>query len=589
MDFQVIPSESLQNKASTLQLKGSLEASFFGGLFEVGGAATYLQAKPPSMNHARGSLHLSVATESKDLPTSLLNRKSVSYQEAFEEGSATHVVTAVLYGAQVFFVFDCGVSESAGVRDTQRHLLEMIEKIPKVADAHQRRDGEREMEGRIRCTLYSDIPLGNPTTFQEAVDIFAGFPQLSRERGKAVPVKVWLYPLIKLHPKAARVVRDPALDWLKEAEAHLQALIDADIDCNDLIKSPAAVSFPVMKDHLEQLRQLCGQHGQIFQQEVGKALLAVRGGKEEAAVLRGVLMRLTRSPFHKEALKELLGRKKQKMDFVKLCLSRLEGLEVVSTQKLDEILFDCRNKVVVAFMLTSLQREEPSLEELRAWLQRAHLGGNGDSATAVPYSKKQPSKLWFEDEETKRRIRCAVSSLSDFAGIHRERDNVRFLVSSVWDESYPGASVYLYENGMLVNDHLELPSRPAPPKVELVQPDSAQITVNPVSFGAGSVSGYEVQYQIGGNEWTSLQTGPSDRLTLHVRFDIKYQFRCAAVTQLGLSQWSEVAWVCPRGKPAEVTGGLPRSSLAEWEEEVGEGEEEDLKEEEEEEERKRKR
>ncbi|KAG8148294.1 hypothetical protein E2320_014135 [Naja naja] len=106
---------------------------------------------------------------------------------------------------------------------------------------------------------------------------------------------------------------------------------------------------------------------------------------------------------------------------------------------------------------------------------------------------------------------------------------------------------------MLVNGHLELPSRPAPPKVELVQLDSAQITVNLVSFGAGSVSGYEVQYQIGGNKWTSLQMGPRDQLALNVHFNIKYQFRSTAVMQLGLGQWSEVASVCPRGKSAEVT------------------------------------
>ncbi|XP_058035348.1 uncharacterized protein LOC131196526 [Ahaetulla prasina] len=352
------------------------------------------------------------------------------------------------------------------------------------------------------------------------------------------------------------------MGWLREAEAHLQSLIKVDLRCQDLIKSPIADLFPEMKVQVKQLRCLCRRHGQIFRQEVGKALLAVRMGQEEAAVLGGVLTRLLCSPFHQQALKKLLARKKQKMDFVKLCLSHLEGLEVVSTpDKLEEILFDCRHKVVVAFVLTSLHREEPSLDGLRGWLP---LEGSGEPAMVGPSSEKQPSQLWFEDEERKQWIRCAVSSLSTFAEIHREKENVRFLVSSVWDESHPGASVYLYENGKLINRHLELPFRPAPPEVELYQPDRVWIKVNPVSFGACSISRYEVEYRIAGETWTSVHMKcPEDGISLDVHRNIQYQFRCAVVTQVGIGQWSEIVSLCPTEKP-EKEAPLPGGRQAEF-------------------------
>lgn len=553
-DVQVLPSESLQSKAEALRLSGSLKASFLAGLFEVAGAATYLEESPPSARQARGTLHLLTTTESRHLPKGLLTRERVSFREAFEEGFATHVVTAVLYGAQAFFVFDCAVSESEDLRDIQRHLREAIEEIPKVAAEgpapFRRSNAQRGMEGKVCCASYSDIPLKSPTAFLEALEIYASFPRMLGEGGKAVPVTVWLYPLVKLDPKAARIVRDlPWGGWLGEAQGHFQSLLDVDLGCRELIRSPVVGLFPEMKEQLEQLRRLCGQHRRMFRLEVGKALLAVRTGKEEAAILGDLSACVIRSPFHQQALKELLDRKKRETDFMTLCLSHLKGLHVVSAlNQLDEVLFGRRHRFVVAFMFTSLHRGQPSLEELRGWLRRPCGEGSGEAALATPSLEKPVSKLWFEDEERKHGIRCAVASLSDFAEIHQKREDLRFLVSSVWDESHPGATVYLYEDGTLVDRQLELPSRLSPPEVEPVQEDRVRVTVQPASFGAASVSRYEVEYRVAGAEWTSL---PGEDLRVHR--NIEYHFRCAPVTPIGIGRWSETVRLYHAENPKQVS------------------------------------
>ncbi|KAM3820786.1 verrucotoxin subunit beta-like isoform 2-T2 [Vipera latastei] len=559
-EVQVLPSASLQSKAEALNLKGALKASFLGELFEVGGAATYLEEGPPSVRQARGTLHIRTTTELKQLPTGLLSRERVFYREALEEGSATHVVTAVLYGAQAFFVFNRQVSESEDIREIQQRLLEMVETMSKAAAEGRaplgQSNAQREAEGQIRCTLYSDVALKNPATFQEALETYASFPQTSGEVGKAVPVTVWLYPLVRLDPKAARLARDLPSGWLGDAQAHLESLREADLACRDLLRSPPAGLFPEMKDRLEQLRRLCRQHGQAFRLEVGTTLLAVRAGKEEAGVLGALSTGLIRSPFHRQALTELLGRKKWEMEFLALCLSRLQGLEVVSTpSKLEEILFGCWHRFVVAFMLTSLRGGDPDVEELRGWLRRPLSEGSGEPASS---SEKPSSKPWFEDEGRKHGIRCAVASLSDFAQLHQNRGDLRFLVSSVWDESRPGASVYLYEDGKLVDRQLELPSRPVPPGVELVQADRVRVVVRPASFGAASVSRYEVQYRMAGDEWASL---PAEEL--RVQLNVEYQFRCAAVTPIGRGRWSEAVSVCHPEK-AEKVAPLLRGRQAEF-------------------------
>ncbi|XP_070593615.1 stonustoxin subunit alpha-like isoform X2 [Erythrolamprus reginae] len=558
-ESQVLPlNDPLQSKASALCLEGALKASFFGGLFEVGGSAAFLEENPLSGNGARGTLHLSVTTEWMYLPMDVLHGKRDRYQAVVEDGSATHVVVALLYGAQAFFMFDCSVRKSKDDWwDVQRHLLQMIQKVPKVAaggrDAPRWSDEEREMQRRIQPKLYSDLPLDNPSTFREALDAYAAASRILRDgREKTVPVKVWLYPLIRLEPQAARVVREPPLAWLREAEAHKQALRKVDARCHNLIEPNVWTISPETRDQVKQLRWLCQQHSAAFQEEIGRALLAVRTGREESGVLTGIITRLLLSPFHRQALKKLVARKRQEVDFVKLCLSHL-GIRSYWYQ-LDEILLKGEYKVVVAFVLTSLHREDPSLDELRDWLHRPRLDKNGDSGTPAPSAKKPPSKLWFEDEERKCWIRCAISSLSDFAKIHQRNENICFRVSSVWDESHPGASVYLYEHGALVNRQLELPSRPAPPKVEMVNPAFAWVSVSLVSFGAGSVSGYQVDYRIAGEEWTSLHVdGSKGGVGLAIERNVAYDFRCAViVTPVGIGPWSEIACFCATQEPEKA-------------------------------------
>ncbi|KAM3822827.1 GTPase IMAP family member 6-like [Vipera latastei] len=98
--------------------------------------------------------------------------------------------------------------------------------------------------------------------------------------------------------------------------------------------------------------------------------------------------------------------------------------------------------------------------------------------------------------------------------------------------------------------------RPPSLKVEPVQPKSFQISIDPVSVGKPSVSRYQVEYRIAGEKnWKSLHTeGPKVQFAVEdVHLNLQYQFRCAAVTQVGLSQWSEaVTCICPSWRPEKA-------------------------------------
>ncbi|MBN3284132.1 STXB protein, partial [Polyodon spathula] len=109
-EFQIIASDSIEDKSSALNIEASLKASFLGGLVEVKGSAKYLKDTKSSKQQARVTLHYRTTTKFMQLTMKQLGRGNVQHPYVFDQGIATHVVTAVFYGAQAFFVFDRDVS-----------------------------------------------------------------------------------------------------------------------------------------------------------------------------------------------------------------------------------------------------------------------------------------------------------------------------------------------------------------------------------------------------------------------------------------------------------------------------------------------
>ncbi|XP_039592095.1 neoverrucotoxin subunit beta-like isoform X2 [Polypterus senegalus] len=197
--FKVITSDSLDEKTSTLNVTASLKASFLCGLIEVDGSAKYLNDTKSSKRQSRVTLHYSTTTRMEQLSMSHLGNQNVDYPEVFEQKSATHVVTAVLYGAQAFFVFDQSSSKEEERQEIKGKLALTITKFISVKAKGDLKmtDEEKKTTDHLNCTFYGDFALDhNPASFQEAMEIYTELPtKLGKDYELAVPIQVWLYPL----------------------------------------------------------------------------------------------------------------------------------------------------------------------------------------------------------------------------------------------------------------------------------------------------------------------------------------------------------------------------------------------------------
>ncbi|CAI5789317.1 Stonustoxin subunit alpha [Podarcis lilfordi] len=576
-EYEIIASDSIDDKASALNVPASLKASFLGGTVEVDGSGKFLQDTKKSTKQARVTLQYKATTKYSQLTMSHLGFQNVTYPAVFEHGTATHVVTAILYGAQVFFVFDRNISSSESVQDIQGSLHAVINwiKVSVKGEASvEMEEKEKAQTENFSCKFYGDFSLeSNPVTFQDAMKVYSDLPQKLGEDGeKAVPVRVWLYPLTKLDFRAAKMVREISLALIFDAQTILENLNEINMRCNDLAMNPAAENFPDLNMKISRFKDLCKQHRQTFQKHLAEIMPLIRGGGKEESVLVDILMSINQSPFNNQRLSEFLDAKEQEINLVNSYLIILSGMEVISSQnKLIEIVLNPVNEFVVSFTFNSLHDEEPFLATLQDWLHKDFFQETANSTSGQSTPKN--NEAWFEHQERNRKARKAAKSITHFAQVNKSNEKTRFLVASVPDQDNPGASIYLYEDGEMVSSNFELPSNPLPPLVGQIGHESVQLTFQPAEYGRAAISSYQVEYKIAGEEnWKIVNTDDSQE-TFQVRglsANTEYQFRYSARSKPGLSETSNVSKsvqtlpTSPPGELREIFAASSKISIA-WE------------------------
>ncbi|XP_078251936.1 uncharacterized protein LOC144591790, partial [Rhinoraja longicauda] len=548
-EFHIIASDSMEKKAAALNVSGSLKASLLGGLVEVKGSAKYLSDTKESKQQARVTLQYKTTTRFEQLTMNHLGRQNITYPGVFDEGSATHVITAVVYGAQAFFVFDQMASSAENTQDIQGNMEAMVKFLPLIAiqgKASVKMTKEQKSHSeKFSCTFYGDFSLkNNPTTFKDAINIYATLPTLLGPGGEhSVPITVWLYPLNKLDSKAAQLVRGISVGLVNRCQSVLEQLSEAVMRCNDLMKESVADQFPEIGNRILHFRAMCLEYTLVFQGNLARVLPSIRGGGEEEGLLVNILKNREQSPFKHQALTTWLDDKEREMKVVGRYLSVFKDVPIVKSMgELDDKLMDLATDYVVCFTFTTLHREDFYLSEANNHLrsltaQNMQVPNPADGSCATGHSEH-----WFNSRSVSQKMKELFRSFLDFATANRADEKVIFLVSSVQNDSKVGASIYLYEGGFLENQCFEPPSRPEIPTVSGTTHDSVTLQLQPPRCGAGEVVGYKVEYQVSQQEeWTILDTPDQCHsftipgLQPHQEYHIRYR----AVTKVGVSRASE--------------------------------------------------
>ncbi|XP_068196037.1 uncharacterized protein [Antennarius striatus] len=538
-DFEIVASETIEDKSSALNVEASLKASFLCGLVEVEGSAKYLNDQKTSKHQARVTMTYKATTKFEELSMNHLGRGNVKHPYVFDNGLATHVVTGILYGAQAFFVFDREVSEQESHQDIEGNLRVMIKKIPLLAiegkGSLKMEDKDRENVNKFSCRFFGDFSLQKtPTTFEDAIQVYQSLPSLLGRNGEnAVPMKVWLFPLTTLDSSAAKIVRQISIRLIQESQSVLEDFSELEMRCNDVLKTTAAQQFPQIKDKIKTFKEMCFEFKLDFQRTLATKLPFIRGGGEEESVLAEILMKRHSSPFNSKDLHAWVDCKEREIYLLKSFTSLMKNTKIISCQSsLHAEIFGTEH--ALCFVFSSLGSAESYLSSLSNYLKR----------TSKPDDHPDVEKeQWFSSKEVVNAARHKAKLFSDFAGANKDNKDVVFLTVGSTDDTQKGSCIYYYKDGLSVDENFEPPSKPETITVDDVNHNSVTLKISPPQFGAKNLPSYSVEYCImGEDEWQQNMVPLAEKVTVsNLCPNTQYMFRCRAATSFGVGPANEIS------------------------------------------------
>uniref|UniRef100_A0A673FRA8 Uncharacterized protein n=1 Tax=Sinocyclocheilus rhinocerous TaxID=307959 RepID=A0A673FRA8_9TELE len=449
-------SDSVSSKSSLMDISTSLKASFLGGLVKVGGSAKYLLDTKSSNQQFRVTMYYSETSRFEQLTMTQLGK--ITYPQVFDQKTATHVVTAVLYGAQAFMVFDRTFSEEENKQEIEGELNVMVKKIPLFSiegkGTAQMTDAEKEMVEKITCTFHGNVcPEQNPTTYMEALNLYKQLPTLLKESPQnAVPIKVWLYPLHLLKTTAAQLEKEINTSLVSNTQDIMDGLEEAERTYNDLSRNTLVNVFSDIKERLCLFQESFNIYKTVLQKALERVLPAIRGGGMEEKSLEDILKICRNSPFNAGMLNQWLNDAKSEFSILSSYIKKLEGIKIEDSHGLITILHDPDVDCVVCFTFTSLKNEDLYFEKLQGFLKSdrfEELDGEENMVSMASVRK------WFSDPDVTIKMRENLSLFRSFLEANKYDKSMCFVISAISDPSNKGSSIYLYEQGNLTNTQFQ--------------------------------------------------------------------------------------------------------------------------------------
>uniref|UniRef100_A0A8C2FHB7 Fibronectin type-III domain-containing protein n=1 Tax=Cyprinus carpio TaxID=7962 RepID=A0A8C2FHB7_CYPCA len=156
--FTVMASDSIEDKSRLVNVDCCLKLSFLGGLINVGGAANFLKDTKKSFNQQRLTLHYHSTSKFEEL---IMNHFPSGEMAHYDDDVATHVVTAVLYGADACCEgFSCSSSDSLFQHEISTGLSTDIESVIESLSTTE-----------MKCSdLLTDTPALTFTAFRDKIN-----------------------------------------------------------------------------------------------------------------------------------------------------------------------------------------------------------------------------------------------------------------------------------------------------------------------------------------------------------------------------------------------------------------------------------
>ena len=495
---------------------------------------------------------------------------------------ATHVVVGITYGLEAFCLFPHKQPKTLD-EDATRKLVKFVNFFAEgLLDGRERleldRDEEDDVEDQIlldmHCTLYSDLKTGQKWTSKPVSEQYDACREvLYHQTNKAVPLKVWLYPIRKLFLAETGVNKMPGIQrdisrplvircqkmWHRLKQVRLQT--DKLMDEMDTSQVP-----PTYRQRIRDFDGLLKRFVMTLSKSLLDWTLSVRrsAGLNEESMEEMVKAIESKSPFVPNELARWINHQRQQVNTLNM-LSKLPGFSLVlgSAQLREEILNGSDGFAVVLHLPSLAEHSDGLVPEMSRFVDIF--------ATSLPASwTKRPGM--GRTPAARRRFYTAGQDFSDWITNHNaDASPVRYIVcyeERPTGQNLPALKLYNYgcpEDSSIFN----IPKSPGQVVVE-----KNRLGVITLSWPAiHSTTSFLLQYKradLPGDRWDAMRH-PTNTITInHLQSDESYVFRVAAVTLGGKSPFGPVSEevsidpVCPPPSGLKCLNGTDESITIAW-------------------------
>ncbi|KTF72625.1 hypothetical protein cypCar_00041180 [Cyprinus carpio] len=441
-----------------------------------------------------------------------------------------------MYGADACFIFDRKISVNEDKTTVEGELKVALEKLQGVVSLDgnvnlSMDDNQKNAVKNFTCTFYGDFQLpSNPTSLEDAMKVFGDLPKLLGEnKDLAVPLRVWLYPLDKLHSRASKLHKEISMDLVKRIESVVESLNTAEMKCSDFLEDSPAQTFAAFHDKILQMKDNCETYKLRLLKELSSLLPNIRGDVMKETALNKLLQENDESPFRGNDLVEWLEERERESEIIKSVLGRLQAYGAHIKNNIDATWMGLEDGNLVCYTFTSLDCLDALLSK-----QAYYLSPSTDQK--IPDSKQ---KSWLTPE-IKKSMKRNLKIFKNFTDI-KDCKTAKFIVSSKEMQKHPGSCILLYESECDEGVCFTPPSKPACPIIEEVKGQTVVLKVVPPSCPA--TVEFRLLYKVKQDTiWTSepvLKDQHTVTLT-DLREETKYEIKCAAVGKLNYTVDSDV-------------------------------------------------
>ena len=558
---EVLAEDTIDDKASALNIEANIKLSFLGGLVNVQGAAKYLDDRKTSSHHSRVVLKYETTTELKQLTMEHLGRGKVQYPEVFDQDIATDVVVGILYGAKAFLIFDQEVSKDESLKEVHGNMEVLVKSLPGISiDGRGSVDiteDQKKKTEKMHCKMYGDFRTEeSPTTYEEAVRVYKQLPSLIGDKGQnAVAVQVYLRPLSEIDSKGQRMVREISANYISktcEIQEHIQCI---EAKCSDLMREEVCSSFPRVKKQLSSFKGNISRYKIFFQKKLLPLLPSIRGGGAEESALGDIFEEKERSPFAQTRIDAWILEKDREIKRLQGVIGFLRDTPFVSPEDVENEAYDPSNEHVVCCTFKIGKEDDPQILSMDGYL----------TGNVLPQLKRKASS-GIDDKDVNKRIRQTLKQFSELKTANEDLKEVKFFATeeclSDNVSGNPGAFIYLYEEGELENNDFKLSPKPENLEAESVQDDSIELWWKDPHWSENKVEKYKVQHRKNetNSEWITQYTncGKEAKKTATLsglQPATSYLVRVCSVGQIVVSQYSDTlsATTKPTSPPGKPT------------------------------------